>query len=121
MYPAKFLLVEDESVIALDLQRQLEDQGHEVFLAATAAEALEICTLYQPGLALLNFHRISSADGMALARTLRSIYPLKIGFVTGARPAELMGSPDFEELYPVLYKPFTRTQWNEFLMACGLL
>ncbi len=116
MWPAKILIVEDEPIIADHVQHLLEQDGHEVWTAAQAAEAANLCAKHLPDLALLNFHQKDSADGMALACWLHSEYLMKVLFITGARPKDMAGSMDYYAAHKVLHKPFTRRQLRTALL-----
>lgn len=109
------LLVEDEPVIALDLQAELEAKGYFVLTANNAAEALRICARHLPFLVIINFNYQNQGDGMALARLLRIQYFVKLLFITGARPQDLEISENFYAGHDVLHKPFTQRQfWLSF-------
>jgi DNA-binding response OmpR family regulator len=110
------LLVEDEPLIALDLQCELEAGGHRVLTATNAEEALSLSAKYLPNTAILNFRYEKAIDGMALARVLRIRYLTRVLFITGARPQELEASADFYAGHEVLQKPFTRRQLRSFLL-----
>lgn len=115
MRPTIILLVEDEPVIALDVKHRLEREGHRVLCADQLDDALWLCMHHQPGLALVNFRMKGSTDGMAFARLLQARFQLPVGFLTGARSQDLSGSPDFDNRFKVLHKPFTRHQLEVFL------
>ena len=115
MRPSIILLVEDEPVIALDVKHRLEREGHRVLCADQLDDALGLCKHHQPGLALVNFQMKGSTDGMAFARLLQTRFQLPVWFMTGARPQDLSGSPDFDARFKILYKPFTRHQLTVFL------
>lgn len=109
------LLLEDEPVIAADLSAMLWGLGCEVLWAADSSEALALCALRMPDLAVLNFRQPDGTDGLALAHTLRAELPIKIFFVTGARPSDLCTSSSFETDFMVLFKPFTPQQFKAML------
>lgn len=104
------LLLEDEPVIAADLSALLRDLGCRVVQTTSWHEALVLCAQHAPDIALLNFRQLEAADGMAVARVLRTYFTVKICFVTGARRSDLAASPDFDPAHPVLFKPFSRRQ-----------
>ena len=104
------LLLEDEPIIAADLSAMLGSLGCDVLQVADSREALALCVLRRPDLAMLNFCQPDGTDGMALARMLRSHFPVKIFFVTGARQQDLETSPNFSANHTVLYKPFTKRE-----------
>ncbi len=109
------LLVEDEPLIAFDLQCELESQGYRILKATDAREAMLLSARHLPNVAILNFHYKNSPDGMALARLLRTRYLTKVRFITGARPLDVEASEDFYAGHEVLHKPFTRKQLRTFL------
>jgi len=115
MFAKSILLLEDEPVIALDLRMELEEQGFQVHVAEDVPTALQLFEKHRPSFALLNFV-LKTMDGMALARLLQSRSPVKILFITGARPKDLMASAQFNPAHGVLYKPFSIHQLRSFLL-----
>lgn len=109
------LLLENEPVIAADLSTLLRDLGWQVLWAADGCEALALCALHVPDLAVLHFKQPDGADGMSLARVLRANFPVKVFLVTGARQQDLEAAPDFEADCTTLFKPFTRWQFKTML------
>ncbi len=109
------LLLEDEPVVAESIRAMLRDFGCEVCHATDRADALALCARHAPDFALLNFHRMGLHDGMTFARLLQTYFPVKVFFVTGARYADLVASPDFDAAHPVLFKPFTQRQLRRAL------
>lgn len=108
------LLVEDEPIIATDLQFFLEKRGCRVALAADPDEAFSICQKNLPSLVILNFYQKNAPDGMAFARRLRTVFPkIQVFFITGARRLDLEASPDFFPTTQILHKPFTPRQLRE--------
>jgi DNA-binding NtrC family response regulator len=69
---AEILIIEDEALIALDLERALREAGCETALAASVAEALACLDRGRPHAALLD---VSLSDGRAtrLAEAMRSL------------------------------------------------
>ncbi|HEY9126432.1 MAG TPA: response regulator, partial [Acidobacteriaceae bacterium] len=68
----KILVVEDEPVVALDLQQEVEQLGLTVVgLAESADEALLIAEEDRPDLALMDVRIVGSLDGVQTARLLR--------------------------------------------------
>ena len=55
--PAKILIVEDEAIVALDLQRRLIGMGYDVpHIAATHDRALSAATELKPDVVLMDIH-----------------------------------------------------------------
>lgn len=84
MQPVSILLVEDDFVIAGNLQEQLEQSGYRVAGHATNSDqALELFRQEQPDIALLDIElNGSKLDGIELSKELHRISPLPILFLT---------------------------------------
>ncbi len=105
----RLLVVEDEFVIALDLQNLLEAAGHEVVaLAASVPDALALLAAGAPG-------QQQSLDGAVLDVNLRgepatpvadalAVRGVPFVFVSGYGAA---GRPAGHETAPVLAKPYS--------------
>jgi CheY-like chemotaxis protein len=104
------LIVEDERLIALDLQELCEELGHRVLaLAATATEARELLERLSPSLILSDFELRGDGDGVDVVAGLRRRCPwLRIVFVTaatGRAARERIASVEPDE---ILAKPVSR-------------
>ena len=67
---AKILIVDDEPDILLMLRMSLEDEGHEIVMAADGAMALERLAEHQPDLVLLDV-MMPGIDGYGVLETKR--------------------------------------------------
>ncbi|MGD0627961.1 MAG: response regulator [Terracidiphilus sp.] len=103
----KILIVEDEPIVALDLQQELEEFGCEVVaLAQSADEALMAVEESQPELALMDLHIIGSLDGIQTARLLRDAYQVPSIFLTAYSDDTTIARAVREMPYGYLTKPF---------------
>jgi len=103
----KVLIVEDEPIVALDLQQELEQLGCEVVgLAESADEALVAAELIRPDLALMDIRIVGSMDGIQAARLLRSVYHVPVVFLTSYSDETTVGRAAREMPYGYLTKPF---------------
>jgi len=103
----KILIVEDEPIVALDLQQELEQFGCEVIaLAQSADEALIAVEEFQPDLALMDLHIIGSMDGIQTARLLRDAYQVPSIFLTAYSDDATIARAVREIPYGYLTKPF---------------
>jgi len=67
----RILIAEDDAIIGMLLTDSLEEDGHEVMgPAAEAAEALEMCAMRRPDLAILDINLRDGRTGERLARVL---------------------------------------------------
>src|SRR6202453_5304911 len=103
----RLLIVEDEPIVALDLQQELEAFGCEVVaLAQSADEALMAVEESQPDLALMDLHIIGSLDGIQTARLLRDAYQVPSIFLTAYSDDATIARAVREMPYGYLTKPF---------------
>ncbi|HEY1902942.1 MAG TPA: response regulator [Terracidiphilus sp.] len=103
----KLLIVEDEPIVALDLQQELEAFGCEVVaLAQSADEALMAVEESQPDLALMDLHIAGSLDGIQTARLLRDAYQVPSVFLTAYSDDATIDRAVREMPYGYLTKPF---------------
>jgi CheY-like chemotaxis protein len=99
------LIIEDEPVIAMDIEELVQSCGHNVVgVAATEAEAVEIAERTRPGLILADINLGIGGDGTtAVSRIMRHHYAPVI-FVT-AYPERLLTGEALEPAF-VITKPF---------------
>jgi PAS domain S-box-containing protein len=103
----KVLIVEDEPIVALDLQQELEQLGCEIVgLAESADEALVAAELCRPDLALMDIRIVGSMDGIQTARLLRSAFHVPVVFLTSYSDETIVGRAAREMPYGYLTKPF---------------
>jgi PAS domain S-box-containing protein len=109
----KVLIVEDEPIVALDLQQELEGFGCEVVaLAQCADSALIAAEDFQPDLALMDLHIIGSLDGIQTAKLLREIYQIPSMFLTAYSDEATIARAVKEMPYGYLTKPFQSRELN---------
>ncbi len=99
------LIIEDEPVIAMDIEELVAGCGHRVVgVAATEAEAVAMAVQTRPGLILADINLGAGGDGSsAVSRIMRSHYAPVI-FVT-AYPERLLTGEALEPAF-VITKPF---------------
>ncbi len=99
------LIIEDEPIIAMDIEDLVRNCGHTVVgVAGTEAEAVEAAERHRPGLILADINLGPGGDGQqAVARIMRHHYAPVI-FVT-AYPERLLTGESVEPAF-VITKPF---------------
>lgn len=103
----RLLIVEDEPIVALDLQQELEEFGCEVVaMAQSADEALMAVEESQPDLALMDLHIVGTLDGIQTARLLRDAYQVPSVFLTAYSDDATIARAVREMPYGYLTKPF---------------
>lgn len=87
--PLRVVVVEDEALIALDIEMTLEALGAEVVgRAATAAEAVRLVRLYQPDLVTMDIHIKGGRDGVSAAIELYEQVGIRAIFISAYGNAE---------------------------------
>jgi AraC-like DNA-binding protein/CheY-like chemotaxis protein len=106
--PASVLVVEDEMVVARDLQETLTEMGYRVpAVAGDADEALYLAELHEPDLVLIDIVLRGRRDGVALARALREERPGALVFATSHADAGTIARARTARPNGYLVKPFT--------------
>lgn len=100
------LIVEDEMLLAMDIEAMVEDSGHHV--VAEAASLRDVAALpddLNPQLAFVDLHLADDSSGLDVCRFIRSHWPdALIVFVT-ANVSKI--PPDFSGAHGVIAKPFS--------------
>lgn len=107
MATANILIVEDESVIALDIKRSLTKLGYGVVAIADNAEtALEVATHAQPDLVLMDIRLRGELDGVTAARYIRERLQLPVVFLTAHADAATLAHAKATLPFGYIVKPF---------------
>ncbi|MGA7341816.1 MAG: response regulator [Terracidiphilus sp.] len=107
----KILVVEDEPIVALDLQQEVEQLGLSVVgQAESADEALIAAEESRPDLALMDVRIVGSMDGIQTARLLREAYGIPVIFLTSYSDESTIKRAARELPYGYLTKPFHRRE-----------
>ena len=102
---ARILVVEDESIVQLDLQTRLRRLGHSVIgVASRGEEAVAKAVDLAPDLVLMDVRLEGAMDGLEAARRIRAEREIPIIFVTAFADST---EPELIKLLrPCLSKPF---------------
>lgn len=83
MHPATLLIVEDQAVIAADLEYRLVHNGYKVCgVAASGEESLALARQHRPALALMDIRIQGEMDGIQTAEALRRELDLPVIFLS---------------------------------------
>jgi two-component system, response regulator PdtaR len=86
--PLRIVIVEDEALVALEMEAHLVEVGHEVVgIADTLVEAVELVEAERPDLALVDIQLADGSNGVDVVKALRTrgIHCL---FATGNCPGQ---------------------------------
>ncbi len=100
------LVVEDEAIIAKDLQWRLEGMGYEVpAVVATGEEAIKKALEFKPDLVLMDIMLLGSMDGIEAANQIRSIIDTPLIYLTAYADEEILQRAKVSEPFGYLIKP----------------
>ncbi|ADM10082.1 response regulator [Parvularcula bermudensis HTCC2503] len=101
----RVLIIEDEAIIAADLEQLVTDLGHEVTgNAITKDEAIEKAKQSPPGLVLCDIQLADDSSGIDAAQEILALFDVPIIFIT-AYPERLLTGERPEPTY-LISKPF---------------
>ena len=103
--PADILIIEDEALIALDLEQLVKSLGHRVVgIARTRKEALALAKRFKPQLILSDIQLADGSSGVEAANEILGSFEVPVIFVTAHSEMLLTGArPEPAFLIP---KPF---------------
>ncbi|WP_232371404.1 response regulator [Leptospira ainazelensis] len=112
----KILIVEDEFLIALLMQKELKRLGYEITdHVSTGETAIESVKINPPDVILMDINLGGVMDGIGAAKQIRSFQSIPIIFVTGY--TDLETKEKAESIHPLGYllKPVEINQIKEII------
>ena len=102
---ARILIIEDEPIIAMDIEMIVRELGHEVVAVATThAEAVAEAQKHKPGLVLADIQLADNSSGIEAVQEILSAVKLPVIFIT-AFPERLLTGDRPEPAF-LLTKPY---------------
>jgi len=112
----KVLVVEDELLVARDIEQQLSDLGyHPVAIATRGEDAVELVPTLRPDLILMDIQLAGSMDGIAAAQLIRNQYALPVVFLTAFTADEVLARAKLTEPFGYILKPFSERELRTVL------
>jgi CheY-like chemotaxis protein len=103
----RILIVEDESLIALDLQRRLSRLGYVVVgLVTSGPQAIRAAYQLQPDLVLMDIRLKGEMDGIEAAQQIQANRPIPIIYLTAYVDEVTMQRAQATSSWGFLRKPF---------------
>lgn len=113
MNKIKVLVVEDESVVAVGIKKQLKDLGFEVVgTAATGKEAINIALQKNPDIILMDIVLQGEMDGIETAEVIQSHKDTPIIYITAYFDEEMLIRARLTEPYAYMIKPIKTSELN---------
>lgn len=104
---ADVLIIEDEPIIAMDIEMIVRDMGHDVTgIAVTRDEAVEMAMQRRPGLVLADIQLADDSSGIDAVKDILAQFSVPVIFIT-AFPERLLTGERPEPTF-LITKPFQR-------------
>ncbi|XDD51646.1 response regulator [Leptospira sp. WS92.C1] len=104
----RILIVEDEQLVAKDLQLVLLNMGYDVpSIASSGEDAMIILPALNPHLIITDIRLGSKPDGIELAAMIRSKYDLPVIYLTAFTDDDTLKRAQLTEPYGYVIKPFS--------------
>src|SRR4028119_831448 len=104
---AKILIVEDESIVAFNIQNRLEGLGYVVAAIVSSGEAaLQIAAQNHPDLVLMDIKLKGRIDGIEAAAQIRNCFNIPVVYLTAYTDDETLNRAKLTEPYGYILKPF---------------
>jgi CheY-like chemotaxis protein len=101
------LLVEDENIVALDIQHRLKKLGYTVVgWATTGPDAIEQAAKMYPDLILMDIRLKGEMDGITASEQIRSCLDIPVVYLTAYSDEATLQRANRTEPYGYLLKPF---------------
>ena len=103
----KIMIVEDEEIVAADIQTSIEKMGYSVCATASSGlEAIQKAGLTQPDLALMDIVLKGSMDGIEAAAQIKKLYKIPVVYLTAFGDDGILQRAKISAPYGYIIKPF---------------
>ena len=111
MTQTQIIIVEDEGVVALDIQNRLENNGYHVSaIVNSGEEALRKVEEIQPDLVLMDIHLAGEIDGVEAAEQIQERFHAPVVFLTAYSDDDTLERAKVMEPFGYLLKPFVERE-----------
>ena len=115
---AKILVVEDEAVVAMDIQTKLENLGYSVIASIRSGEeAVQIACEMRPDLILMDIHLQGAMDGISAAACIQASSPIPVAYMTAHGDQETFYRAKMTEPLAYIIKPFDEQELQATIEA----
>lgn len=107
MVASRILVVEDERIVAKDLELRLQALGYEVVgVAATGSDAVRLTSELSPDLVMMDIRLHGEMDGIEAAARIRKDHFIPVVYLTAHSDEETLKRAQVTEPYGYILKPF---------------
>jgi signal transduction histidine kinase len=109
--PARILVVEDESIVAFNLQQRLSQLGYDVpAIAVSGEESFDLVEQTRPDLVLMDIHIQGDLDGIEVAARLQETHAIPVIYLTAYSEDSTLERARKTRPYGYLLKPFSERE-----------
>ena len=103
----QILIVEDEFIIAMDMQDRLRNMGYAVpDVTSTGEQAIDKAAMARPDLVLMDINLGGDMDGIAAAKEIRRRFNIPVVYLASYADEETLGRAKATEPSGYILKPF---------------
>ncbi len=107
MSKVRILIVEDESIVAMDIERRLVTLGYQVIGHVLSGEDAVLRTEEErPNLVLMDIHLKGAMDGIEAAEKIRRLYDIPVIYITAYSDEATLERAKVTEPFGYILKPF---------------
>lgn len=107
MSSVKILVVEDESIVAMDLKHRLENMNYTVLaVVSSGEEAVEKAAIMLPDLILMDIVLIGEMDGIQAAQIIKDDYNIPVLYLTAYSDEKTLKRAKITGPFGYIIKPF---------------
>ena len=111
MSEKRILVVEDEAIVAMDIQVNLENLGYIVpVMVSSGEEALKKAEEFRPDLVLMDIMLKGDMDGIDAADRIRSDLDIPVVYLTAYADDDTLSRAKITEPFGYIVKPFTERE-----------
>ena len=102
-----FFRVEDEAIVAMDIQNCLKNMGYAVTnVTSTGEQAIDKAAMTRPDLVLMDINLAGDMDGIAAAKEIRRRFNIPVIFLTSYADEDTLRRAKATEQSGYILKPF---------------
>lgn len=107
----KILVVEDENIIAMDIQYTLRNLGYDVCgVASSGEESVQIASSMNPDLILMDIKLRGAMDGVSAAQKIQSRSNIPVLYLTAYGDENTLDRLDKTKPFGYIHKPFEENE-----------
>lgn len=107
----RILIVEDEAIIAMDIQHTLECLGFDICgVVSSGEESIQKASQTKPDLIVMDIGLKGTMDGICAARTIQSHQNIPVIYITAYGDENTLNRVDKTKPYGYVHKPFAEKE-----------